>query len=82
MQKKLLKRLPLSIQKQAIKTYRLWKKEPYHNSLHFKKVSQSQPIYSVRITISYRALGLLEQDRVYWFWIGKHDKYDELLQRL
>jgi hypothetical protein len=45
-------------------------------------VSRRQPIYSVRIGIGYRALGLREEDRVFWFWIGSHAEYDELLKRL
>jgi hypothetical protein len=45
-------------------------------------VSQVQPVYSVRIGIGYRALGLREADTVSWFWIGSHAEYDELLRRL
>jgi mRNA-degrading endonuclease RelE of RelBE toxin-antitoxin system len=79
---KQLRQLPLSIQKQATKVYKLWRKDPYHNSLQFKRVSQRQPIYSVRITINYRVLGLLDANHIYWFWIGTHDEYDQLLKRL
>jgi len=39
-------------------------------------------VYSVRIGIGYRALGLRDADHVYWFWIGSHAEYDELLKRL
>jgi hypothetical protein len=45
-------------------------------------VSQSQPVYSVRIGIGYRALGLQEGDQISWFWIGSHAEYDEMLKRL
>lgn len=56
---------------------------PHHSSLQFKRVSQRQPVYSVRVGIGYRALGLLQQaDHIYWFWIGAHAEYDELLKRL
>jgi hypothetical protein len=27
-------------------------------------------------------LGLLESDHIYWYWIGAHDEYDELLNRM
>jgi hypothetical protein len=47
--------------------------------LQFKKVSQTDPLYSVRINRHYRALGLWEGDRIDWFWIGGHDEYDQLL---
>jgi hypothetical protein len=65
------------------KAYQIWQQDPYHNSLQFKRVSQKQPIYSVRISLNYRALGLMDQEnQIYWFWIGPHDEYDELLKRL
>ena len=70
--------LPASVQE----TYELWRLDPYHNSLQFKRVSQRQPIYSARVSLDYRVLGLLEDDHIYWFWIGAHAEYDELLKRL
>lgn len=80
--RKRLNRLPAATQKQADKAYALWKSNPYHPSLQFKRVSLNQPIYSVRVSLNYRALGLLEGANVYWFWIGIHTEYDELLKRL
>ena len=80
--RKQLDRLPASVQEQAAKAYALWQADPYHNSLQFKKVSQRQPIYSARVSLNYRVLGLLEGDHIYWFWIGVHDEYDELLKRI
>jgi hypothetical protein len=74
--------LPGTVQEQATKAYELWTEDPYHPSLQFKRVNQKQPIYSVRINLNYRALGLLESDRIYWYWIGTHDEYDELLKRM
>jgi mRNA-degrading endonuclease RelE of RelBE toxin-antitoxin system len=80
--RKCLSDLPASVQEQAAKVYALWQEDPYHPSLQFKRVSRKQPIYSVRVSISYRVLGLLESDRIYWYWIGAHDEYDELLKRM
>ncbi|MCC3445070.1 MAG: hypothetical protein JGK01_26020 [Microcoleus sp. PH2017_03_ELD_O_A] len=77
-----LESLPASVQEQADKAYALWQDDPDHPSLQFKRVSQKQPIYSARVSINYRVLGLLEADRIYWYWIGAHDEYDELLKRL
>jgi hypothetical protein len=77
-----LDELPASVQEQAAKAYALWRSDPYHNSLQFKRVSQRQPIYSARVSLDYRVLGLLQDDHIYWFWIGTHAEYDELLQRL
>ncbi len=31
-----------------------------------------EPIYSVRVTRAYRALGVIEDDEVTGFWIGAH----------
>lgn len=81
--RKRLNQLPKSVQEQAEKTYDLWREDPYHNSLQFKRVSQRQAIYSARISLNYRVLGLLESgNHIYWFWIGAHDEYDELIKRL
>jgi mRNA-degrading endonuclease RelE of RelBE toxin-antitoxin system len=80
--RKRLNDLPTSVQEQAAKAYALWQEDPYYPSLQFKRVSQRQPIYSARVSINYRVLGLLESDHIYWFWIGAHDEYDELLNRM
>jgi hypothetical protein len=80
--RKKLDELPASVQEQAAIAYALWRSDPYHNSLQFKRVSQRQPIYSARVSLDYRVLGLLQDDHIYWFWIGAHGGYDELLQRL
>lgn len=80
--RKQLRQLPTFVQEQAAKAYALWREDPYHNSLQFKRVSQRQPIYSARISSNYRVLGLLESEHIYWFWIGAHDEYDQLLKRL
>jgi len=39
-------------------------------------------VYSVRVTIAHRAVGLLENDKITWFWIGSHADYDRLLKSL
>jgi hypothetical protein len=80
--RKLLSELPLSVQEQVAKAYAFWKEDPYHPSLQFKRVSLRQPIYSVRVSLNYRVLGLLESNHMYWYWIGTHDQYDEFLKRM
>lgn len=74
--------LPAEVQDQAERAYALWRSDPYHPSLQFKQVSRREPIYSVRVGIGYRALGLRERDHILWFWIGSHAQYDEFLKRL
>jgi mRNA-degrading endonuclease RelE of RelBE toxin-antitoxin system len=59
----------------AQKAFRLWAENPFHPSLHFKCINTQENIWAVRITLGYRALGLLEEDTVTWFWIGSHDEY-------
>lgn len=78
----MLEQLPIDARQQAGRAYALWRVNPHHNSLQFKRVSQRQPIYSARVGIDYRALGLKEKDHIYWFWVGTHAECDELLKRL
>ncbi len=63
--RKRLSDLPASVEEQAAKAYALWQADPYHPSLQFKRVSQREPIYSARVSLNYRVLGLLESDHIY-----------------
>jgi hypothetical protein len=71
--------LPKDIQSQARRTYALFRADPNHPSLRFKKVDREEDVYSVRIGLGYRALGVLEGSVVTWFWIGSHADYDRLI---
>lgn len=75
----LFAQLPPDIQAKARKNYRLWRQNPAHSSLRFKRIHAKEPIYSIRVGLQWRALGLLEGDTVYWFWIGSHSDYDSLI---
>ena len=68
--------LPEDIKQSARKSYRLWEQNPFHPSLHFKCINTAENIWSVRITLGYRAIGVLDGDTVTWFWIGSHDEYE------
>ena len=70
--------LPPYIKQQAKKAYRLWISNVFHRSLHLKKVGKN--VWSVRITENYRALALKKGEDYYWFWIGSHDEYEELIK--
>ena len=74
--------LPESIKAQARKAYRLWRQNPSHPSLQFKRVHTRETIFSVRVSLGWRALGLLEGSTIYWFWVGSHAEYDRLLEQL
>lgn len=73
-------KLPENIQQASRKAYSLWKDDPSHPSLQFKLVSPQNSVYSVRVTLSYRALGVKSNETIIWFWIGSHSKYDELIK--
>ncbi|MBM3838527.1 MAG: hypothetical protein FJ398_11290 [Verrucomicrobia bacterium] len=68
--------LPPEIMAKARKAFRLWKKSPYHPSLHFKKVGD---YWSARVDRKWRVLGRMHNDILYWFWIGPHDEYERLI---
>ena len=70
------------MQKQAREVYKQFAENPFYPSLHFKPVHSIKPIYSVRINIDYRALGVYSENEIVWFWIGPHDEYEKLLRRI
>ncbi len=80
--RKAFARLPKSVQERAKNSYKLWKLNNNHPGLHFKQIHDKQPIYSVRVGLSYRALGVIEKDTIIWFWIGSHEDYTNLLAQL
>jgi len=78
----MLKRLPREVQVHALSAYRLFKQNPSHPSLHFKRLNAREEVFSIRIGLHYRALGRRErEDLIVWFWIGTHAEYDKLLQK-
>jgi len=79
---RLFRNLPSDIPRKAYKAYRLWRANPFASSVRFKRVSETEPIYSVRIGRGHRALGLLEGDTIYWYFIGNHDEYERELKGL
>ena len=76
------RKLPNEIKRVARKNYQIWKQDPSHPSLGFKRVHTKQPIYSIRVGIGWRALGIRKDDAILWFWIGPHSVYSKLIDRL
>jgi len=75
--------LPERVKQTARKNYKLWKENPTHPSLEFKKLNTQEPLYSIRVGIGWRAVGVLKtSDKIVWFWIGSHSEYDKLLKNL
>ena len=71
--------LPEEIRRQARQAYLLFRQNPRHPSLRFKKVDEQSNTYSVRVGLGYRALGVMDGSTVVWFWIGSHADCDRLL---
>ena len=68
--------LPQEVQGLARANYELLKSNPYHPSLHFKKVGD---YWSVRVGRGYRALATETDDGFLWSWIGSHAEYDRII---
>jgi mRNA-degrading endonuclease RelE of RelBE toxin-antitoxin system len=76
-------KLPRAIQERARSAYRRFQDDPNHPSLQFKSLHASVPLWSVRVTNSYRAVGVRKtNDEIVWFFIGTHAEYDKLLASL
>ena len=69
--------LPEAIQNLADKNFTLLKENPRHPSLRLKKVGV---FWSVRVGISYRALGKVREEGIVWTWIGSHADYDSMIK--
>ncbi len=79
---KAYRKLPQPIRDQARKAYRLFRDNPNHPSLNFKKIHPTEPYYSARISRGYRTIGILDDNTIIWFWIGSHADYDKLIGQL
>jgi hypothetical protein len=62
---------------QVKKAFHLWSENPFHPSLRFKCINKQKNIWAVRVSLGYRALGVMDKDTVTWFWIGDHDQYEK-----
>ena len=71
-----LEKLPATVQELAHENYELLETNPYHPSLHFKRIGR---FWSVRVGRSYRALAVEAGENLVWFWIGTHAEYDRLV---
>lgn len=76
---KAYRQLDENVQKKAHRAYELFEQNPQHPSLHFKKVHPTEPLYSARVSLNHRALGIRDGNEIVWFWIGPHDEYERLI---
>ena len=72
--------LPQNVRDVARKTYALWRINPHHPSLRWKLLMPG--VRSIRIGLQYRALARIRGDTAYWFWIGTHNEFDNIVRRL
>jgi len=71
------------VQQQAQQAYDLFRENPRHPGLQFKRVNSSEPaVYSARVGLQYRALGVDRGEYILWFWIGSHSEYERMLRRV
>jgi len=63
--------LPKEIQAKSKSKFKLWKDNPNHQSLRFKQIHNSKPIYSIRISIGYRALGFRWMIQLFGFGLAR-----------
>ena len=75
---RLFANLDRQTQATARATYDRFLSDPAHPSLRFKKLTGVPGAWSVRIGKQYRAVGERHGDKIYWFWIGTHNDFDNL----
>jgi hypothetical protein len=73
---KLYRKLPASVRKEARAAYRRFLNNPQHPGLHFHRLFNDPSYWSVRVTLDYRAVGIVEGDTITWVWIGSHEAFD------
>ncbi|MBX9577189.1 MAG: hypothetical protein K2W97_01785 [Chthoniobacterales bacterium] len=64
----------------ARKQYLLWKSNPFHPSLQFKKVGPK--LWSCRVNAACRALATPIPNGYVWIWIGSHDNYMKMIRSI
>ena len=81
--RKLFAALPAEVREQARAAYRLFKVNPRHPGLNFKRIHGKESFASARVGGSYRVVGILaSSDEIVWFWIGPHEQYERVLYTL
>ena len=74
-----LRRLDPATRRKVQRAYHLFKDNPRHGSLKFRRVRGTRNHYSARIDDNYRVLGVVEGNVITWYWVGPHDEYDRMI---
>ena len=69
--------LPSELRELADKNYELLKTNPRHPSLQLKRIEE---LWSVRVGLNCRAVGIDAPEGIQWIWIGSHDDYDRFIK--
>jgi len=70
------RRLPPETRELSNRCFATLQADSRHPSLHLKKIG---PFWSVRVGLRARALAKERSDGLVWFWIGTHDRYEQLI---
>jgi len=73
---------PEQVRQQARQAYALFRQGLHHPCLRFRQFHPLRPIFSARVGLRYRVVGVREGNDIFWFWIGSHSEYDPLLSQL
>ena len=73
------KKLQPDIQRLADNKFELFKDNPHHPSLGF---AMKGNVWTVDVGCHHRAIGYREGNEIVWFWIGTHEEYNTLMNRL
>lgn len=60
------------------KNFQLWLRDSRPPSIQFKKVGR---YLSARVGNDFPARAIMTGKRVDWFWIGRHDEYEQIIGR-
>jgi hypothetical protein len=71
--------LPQEIQDLADKKFALFRIDPFNPSLGF---ARKGAVWTVDVGLRYRAIAWREDETLVWFWIGSHEDYNKLMNRL
>lgn len=69
------RKLPADVRRIANKNFAILKSNPRHPSLQLKRIEE---LWSVRVGLHYRAVGIDAPGGIQWIWIGSHAEYNHL----
>jgi len=75
-------KLPEEVRQRVRKAYRQWSADPHHPSLRYKKIHATLPVWSARVGLHYRVVGVVLDEKMLWYFVGTHAEYDRLIKTL